>query len=177
MPYDGCCTPRPEIDRSRSLDIANLVNREASAEGDWTMEVFLDFDVDGHRWQLRRTVRPKDTVARPRKDGDFQCEVQMRCDGEVIRGDLIEHEISRILPQQVSRFALFDGELLQEYELLLYEDSEQGERIKGEIEQVLGVPALTSGRDEAKGSSPEGRAAASSGCKAPSGATGAIGPV
>lgn len=49
---------------------------------------------------------------------------------------------------QTSRFFLFDGELLQEYESLLIEGSDQGRKIKEAIEQVLGVPALIQGRDE-----------------------------
>jgi DNA sulfur modification protein DndD len=48
----------------------------------------------------------------------------------------------------LSRFFLFDGELLQEYEELLIEGSEQGRQIKESIEQVLGVPALINGRAE-----------------------------
>jgi len=45
---------------------------------------------------------------------------------------------------------LFDGELLQEYENLLIEESEQGKKIKEHIESVLGVPALVHARDELK---------------------------
>ena len=52
------------------------------------------------------------------------------------------------MPMEVSRFFLFDGELLQEYENLLDEGSEQGEKIKKHIESVLGVPALIHARDE-----------------------------
>ena len=57
-------------------------------------------------------------------------------------------EINAIAPEQTSRFFLFDGELLQEYESLLIEGSDQGRKIKDAIEQALGVPTLTRGRDD-----------------------------
>ena len=47
--------------------------------------------------------------------------------------------------QEVSRFFLFDGELLQEYEELLSDDATASAKIKDSIEQILGVPVLTSG--------------------------------
>ena len=68
----------------------------------------------------------------------------------MVSGDQVEAEINLVAPEQISRFFLFDGELLQEYEELLVEGSEQGRRIKETIEQVLGVPSLTKGRDELK---------------------------
>ena len=49
------------------------------------------------------------------------------------------------MPEQVSRFFLFDGELLQEYEDLLSEESSIGIKIKDAIERILGVPVLTNG--------------------------------
>ena len=49
------------------------------------------------------------------------------------------------MPSEVSRFFLFDGELLQEYEELLAEDTNTGATIKESIEQILGVPVLTNG--------------------------------
>lgn len=63
-------------------------------------------------------------------------------------GEQIEPEIDQFAPEQISRFFLFDGELLQEYESLLIEGSDQGRQIKDAIEQVLGVPALIQGRTE-----------------------------
>ena len=66
----------------------------------------------------------------------------------MILGDLIVNELNKVTPEEISRFFLFDGELLQEYENLLVEQSEQGEKIKDHIEQALGVPALINGRNE-----------------------------
>ena len=50
------------------------------------------------------------------------------------------------MPETVSRFFLFDGELLQQYEELLHNESDMGRSIKEAIERILGVPVLTNGR-------------------------------
>jgi DNA sulfur modification protein DndD len=74
--------------------------------------------------------------------------VHLSRDGVQMSGDQIESEVDQIAPEQISRFFLFDGELLGEYESLLIEGSEQGRQIREAIEQVLGVPALINGRTE-----------------------------
>jgi DNA sulfur modification protein DndD len=84
----------------------------------------------------------------PQRAEDFQVQVHLSDDNIPVQGDLIDAKINDIAPEQVSRFFLFDGELLQEYETLLIEGSDQGRQIKEAIEQVLGVPALINGRDD-----------------------------
>ena len=132
----------------REIPLHLLPNSEATAEQDWTMEVHVRFEENGHAYSLRRRAEKKPLIAFPSRPEDFDVTVGIQKDGMAIRHDLIEPEINQIAPEQVSRFFLFDGELLQEYENLLIEGSEQGRRIKSAIEQVLGVPALTNGRDE-----------------------------
>jgi len=128
------------------LDLAKMVNSDAAARGDHRMAVYLRFEANGYEYDLRRVAEPRDLVVTPRNSGDFRVDVSLRKDGRVMRGDEVEHELNQLAPEQVSRFFLFDGELLQEYEMLLTEGSEQGEKIKAAIEQVLGVPALLDGR-------------------------------
>jgi len=132
----------------REIPLHQLLNTDAAAEQDWTLEVHVRFDVDGHTYDLRRRAQKKPLIAQPTRPEDFEVTVGLQKDGMALRSDVIESEINQIAPQQISRFFLFDGELLQEYETLLIEGSEQGKRIKDAIEQVLGVPALTNGRDE-----------------------------
>lgn len=130
------------------LDLAQMVNVDAAAKGDYRLQVGLRFEEDGHEFDLRRAASLRELVVTPRGERDFRVEVSMRKDGQVLRADQVEHELNQLMPEQISRFFLFDGELLQEYEALLSDDQEQGKRIKEAIEQVLGVPALVSGRDE-----------------------------
>jgi DNA sulfur modification protein DndD len=132
----------------RELPLHELHNKEAALEGDWTMEVGIEFEADGHDYSLLRRATKKAIVGRPSRPDDFSTQVLLKKDSIVVNGFEIETEINRFVPEQVSRFFLFDGELLQEYEELLIEGSEQGKGIKSAIEQVLGVPTLINGKSD-----------------------------
>ena len=133
---------------SQEIPLHEILNKDAAAQDDCTFEVHIEFEANGHTFDLRRRAEKRSIVAVPQRPDDFQVQVYLAKDGIPVRGDQVESEINQIAPQQVSRFFLFDGELLQEYETLLIEGSEQGQQIKEAIEEVLGVPALIRGRDE-----------------------------
>ena len=132
----------------RPIPLHLMPNREAVAAGDWSMEARIEFEASGSRYDLRREARKKAQVITPTREEDFQVFAYMQKDGTAIAANEIDAEINKFAPEQVSRFFLFDGELLQEYEELLVEGSEQGKKIKEAIEQALGVPALTKGRED-----------------------------
>lgn len=139
------------VDRySQEIPLERLVNSDAAGEGDWEVSVGVDFEHEGRAYELRRTARKRPGIGRPQRREDFLVEESLRMDGSVVRGDLVVETINRVVPKQISRFFLFDGELLQEYEALLAEENEQGRRIKEAIEQVLGVPALIKGKADLK---------------------------
>lgn len=131
------------------IPLHTLLNKDAAAEGDFTMEVRVRYEADGHQYDLRRRATRRDHVAIPSRPEDMTQVCSLQKDSMVVAGNQVDTEINRYVPEQVSRFFLFDGELLQEYETLLIEGSEQGGKIKEAIEQVLGVPTLVHGRDEA----------------------------
>lgn len=131
---------------SRPIPLHEIVNKDAALEDDWRVDVHVKFETNGHTFDLRRVAEKRRLVASPTKPEDFKLSVYMTKDGAVVPGDQVEANIGHIAPKQISRFFLFDGELLQEYEALLIEDSDQGQQIKEAIEQVLGVPSLTNGR-------------------------------
>lgn len=131
---------------SRPIPLQEIVNKDATLADDWRVEVHIRFDANGHAYDLRRVAERRQMVATPSKPEDFIRSIHLTRDGSAVSGDQVEAEIGLIAPKQISRFFLFDGELLQEYETLLIEDSQQGQQIKEAIEQVLGVPALTNGR-------------------------------
>lgn len=133
---------------SRLIHLQDIVNKDAAAEDDWKVEVHIVFEEEGHIYELRRTAERRPQITTPTKPDDFIVAPFLSRDGLVLRGDQFESEIDKIAPEQLSRFFLFDGELLDQYEELLVEGSEQGRQIKEAIEQVLGVPALINGRDE-----------------------------
>lgn len=133
---------------SRPIQLQDIVNREAALEDDWKVQVFVQFEANGHLYDLRRSAVRRSHVVTPQRSEDFHITVQLTIDGVPISGDQVETEIDQIAPEQVSRFFLFDGELLGEYESLLVEGSDQGRQIKEAIEHVLGVPSLIHGRAE-----------------------------
>lgn len=132
----------------REIPRVNLVNMDAAAMGDWSLSIVLKFSNEENDYELRRQINKKSHVSSPKIDADFEEQIGLRMNGEIVPGDVVVNEINHFIPEEISRFFLFDGELLQEYENLLIEDSEQGEKIKEHIEQALGVPALVHGRDE-----------------------------
>lgn len=132
---------------SRPIQLVDLVNKDAKQDDDWSVEVFIEFEADGDIFELRRTADRRSKQIRPLRSEDMITSVFLKKNGVVIAGNQIDYELDQVAPEQTSRFFLFDGELLQEYEELLFEGSEQGRQIKEAIEQVLGVPTLIRGRD------------------------------
>ena len=131
---------------SRPIPLQEIVNKDAALADNWRVEAHVRFDANGYIYDLRRVAERRELVATPSRPEDFRQAIYLTRNGVPVSGDQVEAEIGLIAPKQISRFFLFDGELLQEYETLLIEDSRQGQQIKEAIEQVLGVPALTNGR-------------------------------
>ena len=82
----------------------------------------------------------------PEQHSDYDVKHFLQRDGEVLGPGQATAEIERIMPEKIARFFLFDGELLQEYEDLLRNESDMGRQISEAIEQILGVPVLTRSR-------------------------------
>ncbi len=134
----------------REITKANLINRDAVDEKDWVMSVTLHFVHDSKNYVLNRKITGRENTTRPQNNADFVETIGLKVDDVVIPGDTINNAINQVMPREVSRFFLFDGELLQEYENLVIEESDQGKKIKEHIESILGVPALVHARDELK---------------------------
>lgn len=129
---------------SRVRKLHTISNRELAAEGKYGFHVALTFDYDGQEYELYRACKPK--VAMPTSDGDYSIEVLLRKGSTTLGPQEREKVLLQIFPKEISRFFLFDGELLQEYEELLINESETGHRISEAIERILGVPILKRGR-------------------------------
>lgn len=129
---------------ARVRRLHTISNRELVTEGQYGFDVSLTFDYDGAEYQLVRECKPRSKV--PTSDEDYTLEVQLRKGNTMLGPQEREKALQQIFPKEVSRFFLFDGELLQEYEELLINESEAGHRISEAIERILGVPILKRGR-------------------------------
>jgi len=130
----------------RQGSLATLPNIEEAVTGNYEFSVTLRFDNDGQHYELTRTGHPRAGHVPPASDADIVVDVFLTRDGDVLGPGQRDAELQRIMPEQISRFFLFDAELLQEYEELLSSESDMGNRISKAIESVLGVPVLTDAR-------------------------------
>jgi len=131
----------------RDINAIDLFNVEAAEEGDWTLGVTIEFEHDMVDYEVRRELRTLAHVARPQTKEDLKESFFVRKGGVPLAGADLGFEMNQVLPEGISRFFLFDGELLQEYEELVLNPA-NASKIKDSIEAVLGVPALTKGLAE-----------------------------
>jgi DNA sulfur modification protein DndD len=138
------------------LSLHEISNKESAAEGKYGFKVILRFSYEGSNFELTRHAEPREGVV-PQDGGDYKEGTILRKDGNVLGPEERKRELAHIMPEGVSRFFLFDGELLREYEELLKEGSQVGEEIKEAIEQILGVPILKNARKDLKALHEEAR--------------------
>lgn len=128
-----------------NIDIPKMVNLDGIEEGKYGIKVVLHMDNDGDHYELTRQYTLREGVTVPRRNDDYVQNAFLSLNGSILSGATRDHVLKMIMPEDVSRFFLFDGELLQEYEELLTEGTNVGETIKKAIETILGVPILTNG--------------------------------
>ena len=134
----------------RPVSLHETVNWEARNEGVQGFEVRLTLTHAGADYRLTRTCSPKSGVVEPSVDSDYVTDYYLERGGHMLPAQQAELELERILPEQIARFFLFDGELLQEYEDLLHGETHMGPKISQAIERILGLPTLTRSRDSLK---------------------------
>jgi DNA sulfur modification protein DndD len=133
---------------ARTRRLHTISNRDRAVAGIYGFEVSLTFVYEGDEYELSRTCEPK--IDSPSRDTDYSQRVLLRRGNAVLGPHEREKALELIFPSEVSRFFLFDGELLQEYEELLINESEAGHRISEAIERILGVPILKRARAHLK---------------------------
>lgn len=135
---------------AQTLSLTNIENWEKALEGKHGFKVCLSFTYSGANFELTRECKLRRGVSTPQSDADYEQLYYLQRNGEALGPDIAESELNRVMPESVSRFFLFDGELLQQYEELLRDESDMGRRIKESIERILGVPILTQARSNLK---------------------------
>lgn len=129
---------------SRERLLHTVTNRDLVAEGRYGFSVSLGFSHDGSNYELLR--RCKSRVPVPTSDANYEHEVFLRKGNAVQGPQERDRTLLQAFPKAISRFFLFDGELLQEYEELLHNDNAAGRKISEAIERILGVPILKRGK-------------------------------
>lgn len=126
-----------------SVDYTILTNSESRSEGKYGFKVILYMTYDNESYELTRQYSVRSGISHPSRNDDYESHMFLKKGTSILSKPDAEHILKSIMPEQVSRFFLFDGELLQEYEELLIDDAEAGKKIKTSIEEILGVPVLT----------------------------------
>jgi DNA sulfur modification protein DndD len=134
----------------RPVSFHDMINWEARSEGARSFEVRLELTHAGADYRLTRTCRPKAGTSEPAGHDDYVTDYYLERGGHILPAQQAALELERILPEQIARFFLFDGELLQEYEDLLHSETDSGRKISQAIERILGLPTLTKSRDSLK---------------------------
>jgi DNA sulfur modification protein DndD len=126
------------IDR-RDKAVWRLVNRDAFAAGERLMSVKLTFAHDGKPYVLERQLGFNE---QPDPGTKFSPRVSLIADGSFVDEARIAERVGAILHEDISRFFLFDAEMLDEFEKLVEQFDGNANVVKQQIEQVLGLPAL-----------------------------------
>jgi DNA sulfur modification protein DndD len=122
-----------------AIPLSRLLNNAAREAGRYNMAVTLEFSHEGVPYILERHVQA-DRL--PTADTDFSPRLSLRKDGHFEAAGTVERTIRDMLHPQISRFFLFDGEMLNEYEDLLRDPNRNTEIVRQSIEQILGLPSL-----------------------------------
>lgn len=131
--------------RGANVELTRLSNIESHEDGRYGFKVVLRMTDGVNNYELTRQYKLRAGITKPVKNDDYEQHIYLKRDGAILPAAEVDHILQLIMPEQVSRFFLFDGELLQEYEDLITEDSDQGAAIKESIENILGMPVLTNG--------------------------------
>ena len=133
----------------RTDDYFSFINDLGKEEGKFEYAVSLDVSMDGKHYKITRKLEVIHKGKTPKGNEDVVPVLSVNEEGNIVDKARAEHIVKTVMPEEVSRFFLFDGELLQQYVELLNEQSADGASIKRSIEQILGLPILTYGAADA----------------------------
>lgn len=128
----------------RRLKPVSFVNTDSIKENkDMLVELYIEHN--GMSYIVSRGLKRKGGDGS--KEEDYEKVFLVKQGSNILSNKEAEDLLSVALPNSISRFYLFDGELLQEYEDLLDDTDQSGQKIKESIETILGMPILLNGRE------------------------------
>jgi len=119
----------------------NRINKQALKEGDTEYSVKIHLQNDEKQFTIHR----ESSLMKGKKpeEGNFQERISVSTKGEVYQGEEAQQLINSFFENQISRFYLFDGEMLDEYQRLVDgTESELANKIKISIEDILRVTSI-----------------------------------
>lgn len=117
------------------------LNHLAREEGDGSYSVKLIIDAEGKTYTLERLAKLK--TGKDIRSDDYDETINFIVGGETFSGSSAQIEINKIIDSSISRFYLFDGEMLKQYkDLVEAADSKIAEHIEKSIEDVLRITHL-----------------------------------
>lgn len=135
-----------KLNGKKSVPLIDYVNQIGAENGIYSYKVMLDIEMDGADYEITRIYAPKSGIIHPLSERDYkspQLSIRNKFTGEVLTPSASTQFLNQIMTESVSRFYLFDGELLKEYESELSEGEDEGAtQIREGIEKILGVPIL-----------------------------------
>ncbi len=132
-----------ENDRDKS--IISLINVHNKRRNEYNFNVIIDFEIEKDRYTLTRFGQPKFNNVIPETYNDFDIGLHLQKNENLLAPNEARLTLNRIMPENTSRFFIFDGELLEEYNNLA-EESQSSLKLKESIEQILGLPIISNGR-------------------------------
>jgi DNA sulfur modification protein DndD len=138
------------------LKTRQLINDRAFDDGDRFVAVSMTVRLKKGEREQTYVLSRRHQLRAPNLSGgeesDYEAIKEIKRDGHVLRPTDFDAAVNQsILPEGISRFFLFDGELLNEYEDLVREGGEATSRgVKEAIELILGLPTARYGRDDVR---------------------------
>lgn len=124
-------------------DITNKVALEEAPGASVRCRVRIQFEAEGAQWDLTRSLT--------RTGDEYSTGLTLRRDAVALNAADAARKVAELMPREIEQFFLFDGELLDQYEKLLEDDSAAGATLREAIERILGLPILENAvRDSAR---------------------------
>lgn len=122
--------------------IVNIVNQHNMDSGNYDVSVTIEFEIEDDDYSLTRYAKVKNNALKPEGLSDYDISLSLAKNSRVLAPQEAKSALNTIMPENTSRFFIFDGELLEEY-TRLSENTQQSLKLKDSIEQILGLPILT----------------------------------
>lgn len=133
----------------KDKSIMSLINVHNRRNNDYNFNVIIEFELNQDKYVLTRYAEPKYLDIPPVRYNDFDISFSIQKNGDILSQREANMTLDRTMPKNTSRFFIFDGELLEEYNKLA-EETQASLKLKDSIEQILGLPILTNGKRHIK---------------------------